>query len=64
VTDHDSEAQGYIHLAEAALADVSDPGERANVYALLALSHAMLSTAEEVRKVSSTLWEMEDAFCS
>ncbi|MEV6386290.1 hypothetical protein AB0M31_43590 [Streptomyces sp. NPDC051773] len=62
VADHSSEARNCAHLADEELAQVSDPGQRATAYALLALTHAVLSTGEGVSKISSTLWEMEDVF--
>ncbi|MFF8939207.1 hypothetical protein ACF08O_31720 [Streptomyces paradoxus] len=62
MADHGNEARNYVHLADQELAQVTDPGQRATAYALIALTHAVLSTGQDVSKVSSTLWEMEDVF--
>lgn len=64
MADHSSEARNYANLAELELEQVTDPGQRATTYALLALTHAVLSGGENVSKISSTLWEMEDVFRS
>uniref|UniRef100_A0AAU1IBT4 Uncharacterized protein n=1 Tax=Streptomyces sp. NBC_00180 TaxID=2903632 RepID=A0AAU1IBT4_9ACTN len=64
MADHSSEARNYANLADQELAEVTNPGQRATAYALLALTHAVLNTGEGVSKISSTLWEMEDVFRS
>lgn len=62
MADHGDEARNYANLADQELAQVTDPGQRATTFALLALTHAVLSGGEDVSKISSTLWEMEDVF--
>ncbi|WP_208885015.1 hypothetical protein [Streptomyces sp. PBH53] len=64
MADYSSEARNYAKFTEKELAKVTDPGQSATALALLALTHAVLSTGEDVRKISSTLWEMEDVFRS
>ncbi|WRZ96444.1 hypothetical protein OHB54_46710 (plasmid) [Streptomyces sp. NBC_01007] len=64
MADHNREARHYANLADQELAQVADPGQRATTLAILALTHAVLEGGENVSKISSTLWEMEDVFRS
>ncbi|MFI0040987.1 hypothetical protein ACH4NS_36620 [Streptomyces mutabilis] len=47
-TSYEDKAKAYIEQAEEAVAKVTDPGQKTTVYALPALTHAVLEVDHDV----------------
>ncbi|MGP4004056.1 hypothetical protein [Streptomyces sp. 8N706] len=61
MADDHRTARHHAHVAETDLAAVTDPGQRASINAMLALTHALLSVGEDVRGTSQPLLELQEA---
>ncbi|MFR9758184.1 hypothetical protein [Streptomyces sp. TR06-5] len=48
MSSYEDRAEAYMKRAEETLAKVTDPGQKATVYALLALTNAALETSNDI----------------
>ncbi|MDF4254672.1 hypothetical protein [Streptomyces sp. WMMB303] len=60
MASYEDKAKAYIKQAEETVAKVTDPGQKATVYALLALTNAVLETDNDIYRLRGPLTDLSE----
>lgn len=53
--EHLATAKNYVAAAEALASDITDPGQQAQTFALIAIAHALMETGYDLDNIRATI---------
>jgi hypothetical protein len=57
--EHLTKAKNFVAAAEELASDITDPGQKAQTFALIAIAHAVMETGYDLDNIRTTIEEHE-----